>query len=178
MPGAYAGVVGSPLGGRLAAALGLPRPVPLRRYAADAPLLEGTVLVGGPGDAPLADRARDLLAREGVTTAGAVTPGEPLAAVVADLSAVGGPEDLEGFRALVGPALRSLAPCARVVVVGRDPRSAAGPAQASARRALEGITRSLAKELRAGATANEIHRSVCWLHGPRSGTLSAAPEGP
>ncbi|HEY7717919.1 MAG TPA: 3-oxoacyl-ACP reductase [Pedococcus sp.] len=156
MPGAYAGVVGSPLGGRLASALGLPRPVPLRRYAAGAPLLEGTVLVGGPGDAPLAARARDLLAREGVATTGALSPGEPLAAVVADLSALDGPADLEALRALVGPATRALAPCGRVVVLGRDPRSAAGPAQASARRALEGITRSLAKELRAGATANLV----------------------
>ena len=69
MTGAYAGFVQNPLGKKLAAQLGLPRPVRLRRYAADAPLVDAPVLVGGLGEAPVAARVRSLLSAEGVETA-------------------------------------------------------------------------------------------------------------
>lgn len=150
----YASFVNTAVGKKLASQLGLPRPVRLRRYAVDAPLVEGPVLVGGHGDTPLADRVRALLEEESATAVEAVADGQRVAAIVADLTAVESPEDLESLRALVGPALRALAPSGRVVVLGRPPREAATPAQAAARRALEGITRSVGKELRAGATAN------------------------
>ncbi|MDF2092109.1 3-oxoacyl-ACP reductase [Knoellia sp. 3-2P3] len=152
----YASFVNTGVGQKLAAQLGLPRPVRLRRYAADAPLVDGPVLVGGHGDAPLAGRVRALLEQESGTAVESLTQGQRVAAVVADLSAVESPEDLETLRSLVGPALRSLAPSGRVVVLGRPPREAATVAQAAARRALEGITRSIGKELRAGATANLV----------------------
>jgi 3-oxoacyl-[acyl-carrier protein] reductase len=152
----YASFVNTGVGRKLAAQLGLPRPVRLRRYAADAPLVDGPVLVGGHGDTPLADRVRVLLEQESVTAVESPTHGQHLSAVVADLSAVESPGDLESLRALVGPALRALAPSGRVVVLGRPPRESADVAQAAARRALEGITRSIGKELRAGATANLV----------------------
>jgi 3-oxoacyl-[acyl-carrier protein] reductase len=152
----YASFVNTAVGKKLAAQLGLPRPVRLRRYAADAPLVDAPVLVGGHGDIPFAGRVRALLETESVTAVETVTPGQRVAAVVADLTAVESPEDLESLRALVGPALRALAPSGRVVVLGRPPREAATVAQAAARRALEGITRTIGKELRAGATANLV----------------------
>ncbi|SES00256.1 3-oxoacyl-[acyl-carrier protein] reductase [Pedococcus cremeus] len=152
----YASFVNTAVGKKLAAQLGLPRPVRLRRYAVDAPLVDGAVLVGGHGGTPLLDRVRAVLADEAVTAVGEVAEGQRVSAVVADLTAVESPEDLESLRALVGPALRSLAPSGRVVVLGRPPREAATPAQAAARRALEGVTRSIGKELRAGATANLV----------------------
>ncbi|HET8766256.1 MAG TPA: 3-oxoacyl-ACP reductase [Pedococcus sp.] len=156
MTGAYAGFVQNPIGKKLAAQLGLPRPVRLRRYAVDAPLVDGPVLVGGLGEAPVAARVRSLLEAEGVEAVDEVTPGRRVGAVVADLTAVEDPADLESLRALVAPALKGLQPSGRVVVVGRDPEEAKGFAQAAARRALEGITRSIGKELRAGATANLV----------------------
>ena len=156
MPGAYAGFVRNPVGKKLAAQLGLPRPVRLRRYAADAPLVDGPVLVGGHGEAPVAARVRSLLSAEGVETVDEVAAGHRVGAVVADLTAVETPSDLEALRALVAPALKGLQPSGRVVVVGRLPEEAAGFAQSAARRALEGITRSIGKELRAGATANLV----------------------
>jgi 3-oxoacyl-[acyl-carrier protein] reductase len=156
MSAGYTSFVNSAVGRKLAAQLGLPRPARLRRYAVGEPLLDGPVLVGGHGPAPLATRARDLLAGEAVTPVGAPAEGQRLAAIVADLSAIATPADLESLRALVGPALRSLGPSGRVVVLGRPPREAATVAQAAARRALEGITRSIGKELRGGATANLV----------------------
>ena len=156
MSGAYANVVNSAVGRRFAAQLGLPRPVKLRRYAVGQPLIDGPVLVVGHGDAPLAPRVRDLLKTEAVETVDEVATGFRVSAVVADLSAIEGPDHLESLRALVAPALKGLAPCGRVIILGRGPQSANDVAQAAARRALEGITRSIGKELRAGATANLI----------------------
>jgi 3-oxoacyl-[acyl-carrier protein] reductase len=156
MTGAYAGLVGSPVGRRLAAQLGLPRPARLRRYAVGEPLVDGPVLVGGLDGGVAAPRVRALLDREGADVIDDLPGGMTVAAVVADLTAVSGPENLESLRALVAPALRSLRPSGRVVLIGADPAAALSVAQAAARRALEGVTRSVGKELRAGATANLV----------------------
>ncbi len=156
MAGSYAGLVNSAVGRRLATSLGLPRPVRLRRYAVGGPLLDGPVLVGGHGAAPLAQRARSLLAGLDVPTLDAVDEDSRLGAVVVDLSEVATPADLDTLRSVVGPALKALLPSGRVVVLGADPATAGDVAQAAARRALEGVTRSIGKELRAGATANLV----------------------
>jgi 3-oxoacyl-[acyl-carrier protein] reductase len=156
MAGTYAGIVNSAIGKKLATQLGLPRPARLRRYAVGAPLVDGSVLVGGLGAAPLAVRVRDLLKREEVDVVDELDAGSRVAAVVADLTEATEPTDLDALRALVAPALKGLSPSGRVIVVGRDPRDASGVAQAATRRALEGITRSIGKELRAGATANLV----------------------
>ena len=156
MPGAYAGLVSNPVGNRLAAQLGLPRPSTLRRYAVGAPLLDGPVLLGGLDDAPVAARVRKLLEAEGIDVVEELVAGARPGAVVADLTSATTPADLDALRALVGPALRSLRPSGRVVVIGRDPSGAQGLAQAATRRALEGIARSIGRELRGGATANLV----------------------
>ena len=153
---AYTSFVSGGLGQRLASTLGLPQPVPLRRYTPGAPLLEGPVLAGGHGDTPALAALRDGLAEDGVDLLDTVPEEGRLGGVVVDLSAAEGPEDLDALRATLAPARKRLRRCARVVVVGRDPERAGTVAQRSARRALEGITRSVGKELRAGATANLV----------------------
>jgi 3-oxoacyl-[acyl-carrier protein] reductase len=80
-----------------------------------------------------------------------------LGAVVIDASAARAVEDLELLRAALAPCLRRLGPCARIVLVGTPPESLPDPAAAATQRALEGIIRSVAKELRGGATANLIY---------------------
>ena len=154
MAGAYAGLVNSAVGKKLATQLGLPRPTTLRRYAVGGPLIEGPVLVGGLGEAAVASRVRELLKAEGVDTVEEIASGYRVGAVVADFTAITTPAELDALRVLVAPALKGLAPSGRVIVVGRDHSKSATAAQAAARRALEGFTRSVAKELRAGATAN------------------------
>ncbi|KQZ88264.1 3-ketoacyl-ACP reductase [Phycicoccus sp. Root563] len=156
MTGAYAGFVNSAVGTKLAAQLGLPRPVRLRRYAADAPLVEGPVLVAGLADAAVAEHVRTLLSDEGVEVVDAVPAGSRLGAVVLDLTTVTEPGDLDLVRVVLAPAVKALRASGRVVVVGADPASATSVAQAASRRALEGITRSVGKELRFGATANLV----------------------
>jgi 3-oxoacyl-[acyl-carrier protein] reductase len=156
MPGAYAGLVNSPIGKKVATQLGLPRPVRLRRYAVGAPLVDGPVLVGGHADAPLSERVKALLKSEGVEALGDQDASGKIAGVVADLSSVTTAAELDLVRTLIGPARKRLAPSGRVILLGRTPESAGGPAERAARRALEGITRSIGKELRAGATANLV----------------------
>jgi 3-oxoacyl-[acyl-carrier protein] reductase len=152
----YTAFVSSGLGKKLATTLGLPQPVALRRQVPGRPLLDGPLLVGGHGDLPAVAALRDALTGAGATLVDEVPETGRLGGVVVDLTAADGPADLESLRATLAPALKRLGRCARVVVVGRDPALAGSPAQRAARRALEGITRSVAKELRAGATANLV----------------------
>jgi len=153
---AYTAFVASGLGKKLATTLGLPQPVALRRHVPGRPLVDGPVLVGGHAETPALAALRDGLTDAGAALVEEVPETGRLGGVLVDLSAAEGPGDLEALRATLGPALKRLGRCARVVVVGRDPALAGSPAQRAARRALEGITRSVAKELRAGATANLV----------------------
>ncbi|HSO65530.1 MAG TPA: 3-oxoacyl-ACP reductase [Ornithinibacter sp.] len=152
----YTAFVSSGGGRKIASMLGLPQPVALRRHGPGRPLVDGPVLVGGHADTPALTAMRDGLTAAGATLVDAVPEDTRLGGVVVDLSAAKTPADLEALRATLAPALKRLGRCARVVVVGRDPARAGSAAQRAARRALEGVTRSVAKELRAGATANLV----------------------
>ena len=156
MADTYTQLVNSPVGRQLAVRLGLPRPTTLRRYAPGDPLVVGSVLVAGPGGAPLAARVRERLSAERIDVLSDADGSQRLGAVVADLSAVTDPAELDVVRTLVGPALKRLAPSGRVVIFGRAHGLADGPTLRAVRQSLEGITRSVGKELRAGATANLV----------------------
>lgn len=157
MTDSYTQFVNSPFGRQVAGRFGMPRPATLRRYVVGDPLIDGPVLVGGHGRAPLATRVTALVGEEGVPVVRELPAQGRIAAVVADLSSARTPADLESLRALVGPALRTLAPSGRVIVLGASPDEAGDDVQLSAvRRSLEGVVRSIGKELRAGATANLV----------------------
>lgn len=178
----YATLLATPLGKRMVDSFGLPKPATLRRYAVDAPLLDGPALLGWLGDDhPIADRIRAILDVEGVEV-GDPFDTLPAAAVIVDLSDIQGPADLERLRAVAAPSLKRLMSSGRVLVIGRPEASATSAAQAAARRALVGATKSVAKELRAGATANlllvaegaddQIEAAVRFLLSGRSAYVS------
>lgn len=87
-------------------------------------------------------------------------------AVVVVLTDLTAPDQAAAPVLALGSVLRDLARCARVVVISRLPSDATrarvngdgevSPAEAAARAGVEGLVRSLGKELRAGATANGI----------------------
>ncbi|AXH97528.1 3-oxoacyl-ACP reductase [Ornithinimicrobium avium] len=79
-----------------------------------------------------------------------------IGAVVLDATALTTIEDLEGVRGALRPALKALEPSGRVVVLGVEPETAGAPTAVAAQQALEGIVRSVGKELRKGATANLV----------------------
>jgi 3-oxoacyl-[acyl-carrier protein] reductase len=145
------GRVGQEVGRRL----GLPRPAELRRHHPGRPLTDGPVLVGTVDGGWLADHVRAL---PGVTAPAG--PGERLGALVLDATRIGSLEALGVARDFLGGHLRKLAACGRVVVLSAPadeaPAGAGGVPVAAARQALEGLVRSVAKELREGATANLV----------------------
>ena len=66
---------------------------------------------------------------------------------------------MKGLYEFFTPVLRNIGPSGRVVVVGTTPDEAGSPHEQIAQRALEGFTRSLAKEMRRGATVSLVYLS-------------------
>ncbi len=162
----YLGFANSNLGRRLVDALGLPRPAPLERWQAGRLRpVEGALVVGG---GPLAGEVEAIAARltdecysfngdSLQSPAWVAGLGPKIKAVVFDASHLSDSDALRQLREFFQPLLRSLAPCAHVVILGRAPERLADPLAHVAQRALEGFSRSLAKELRNGATAQLLY---------------------
>ncbi|HEX2903456.1 MAG TPA: 3-oxoacyl-ACP reductase [Jatrophihabitans sp.] len=149
----YLDLVNSGIGRKLAAQLGLPRPAVLRRYQPTDPLLPGALLLGNAGDGlPGLD---DLLSEAGVQLRDTDAGNVRWAGLLFDATTVRTPQDLDAVRAFLSAPLRRLRSSGRVVLLGRAP-DGKDPATDATRQALDGLVRSLAKELRAGATANLI----------------------
>ncbi|GAA5165824.1 3-oxoacyl-ACP reductase [Pseudonocardia eucalypti] len=149
MTDTYARLVNGGPGAALSRRLGLPRPVPLRRYTPGQPLVDGPVLVGAVGKPRFAGQVRELVpeADSGEGTLGGV---------VLDAAGLARVGELAGVREFLRPALRRLGRCGRLVVLGSPPERADSVESAAARQALDGLVRSVAKELRDGATANLV----------------------
>lgn len=150
----YSSFISTGPGRKIARQLGLPQPATLRRYSPGQPLLTGPVLVTGSGAGADA-LATELLSWDLDIRRHAV-PKEKLGAIILVLDELRTPTDLEVPVLSVGSSLRDLMPNARVLSVSRTAADAADPAQAAARQGVDGLVRSLAKELRGGATANGV----------------------
>jgi 3-oxoacyl-[acyl-carrier protein] reductase len=129
----------SPPGRFMVRRLGLPQPADLRRGPE---LFDGPVLAGG------ADSVRDVITRIGLP----MRQSDRYSGLIFDATRIAATRDLRDVYDFFQPAVRDLAPCGRAIVVGRD-EIPTHPAQ----RALEGFVRSLAKEVRHGATAQLVY---------------------
>lgn len=157
MSDAYLNLVNSGITQQIAKKLGLPRPAPLRRTrdsSVDQPLAPGPVLLLDRGATSNA-LAEWLLSWDVDVRRSAPSTGK-IGAVVLDLTEVTAPEQLSERVLEFGGVLRSLAPSARVITVSRPAAESDEPAVAAARQGVDALLRSLAKELRAGATGNGI----------------------
>ncbi|HEY9356451.1 MAG TPA: 3-oxoacyl-ACP reductase [Arthrobacter sp.] len=150
----YTQLVNRGLGKNVAKKLGLPQPAILRRYQPGQPLMTGPILVQG-NTAGAEALAASLLSWDLDVRRHAV-PREKLGAIVLVLDELDGPGDLEDPVLAAASSLRDLAPSARVITVSRPAGSGKNPAQAAARQGVDGFLRSLAQELRSGATGNGI----------------------
>ena len=151
----YRDFANSGVGTTLVRQLGLPRPAVLRRYEPGAPLLTGPAVVGTAGGGRLLASLTGVLQDAGMTVLSPeATDGGRVGAVLLDATGLTGPADLAAAHEFLAPAVRWLGPSGRVLLLADPPSAADSPAQAAARQALEGLVRSIAKELRDGGTAN------------------------
>src|SRR4051794_14628154 len=149
----YQGFTSSAIGRLLVKNLGLPNPTRLERYVEGAPLVDGTVAVGGRGR--LAGSLVGMLESLAITAVeqAGETPadGTTYKGLVLDATGLTSSEQLVELRDFFTPLLRSLDTCPRVVVLGTPPELVAD-GERVAQRALEGFTRSLGKEIGRGGT--------------------------
>jgi 3-oxoacyl-[acyl-carrier protein] reductase len=82
------------------------------------------------------------------------TDGEKPAAVLLDATGVTGPGQLAAAHDFLAPAIKRLRPSGRVLILADPPAATDSPATAAARQALDGLVRSIGKELLDGSTAN------------------------
>jgi 3-oxoacyl-[acyl-carrier protein] reductase len=151
--------------------IGLPDPVPLERWTEGAPLLDGTALVGryaadptgapGVGGSDAGRAIQEILhaadIKVGYATDSVASSETRHKALVFDITEAESSADLASLQRFFSRVIRQLAPCGRVVVIGRTPELAHSVEQRIAQRALEGFTRSLGKEVRRGSTVNLVY---------------------
>src|SRR6478735_1117640 len=155
MSDTYLNLVNSGVTQKIAKQLGLPQPAPLRRYEPGQPLLPGAVLVLGRG--PESEELSGILAHDwDLDVHRNATPGTRYAAVVLALTQLTHPDQLAEPVLAAGAVLKSLPRGARVVTVSRAAGADDAPAVAAARQGVDGLLRSLAKELRGGSTGNGV----------------------
>jgi 3-oxoacyl-[acyl-carrier protein] reductase len=175
----YTQIANAPVVGSVVKSAGLPVPVDLDRHSPGEPVIRGRVLLGAAPGGRLAGPVARVLASSGATTAtelrddlrsAAADAGldaavwnpqtasedESFKALVFDTTGIAGTGDLGELRAFLGPTIRRIERSGRVIVLGTPPGDCAAAGEAIAQRALEGFTRSVAKEVRRGATAQLV----------------------
>jgi 3-oxoacyl-[acyl-carrier protein] reductase len=166
----YAQLTRLPVAGTLTKRIGLPQPLELERGPGD---IEGRVVLGGSGR--LAKAAAKVLAGLGVDAAAPRDDAARAKALVFDASGIATSAGLVELQRFFYAHLRALLPSGRIVVL-------AGPADSVAQRALEGFTRSLAKEAGRGIAVqlvrvapgaeDQLGSTLRFLLSPRSAYVS------
>ncbi|WP_320067304.1 3-oxoacyl-ACP reductase [Micromonospora sp. RTGN7] len=170
----YASFVRSGAGRALVKRLGLPDPPRLRRHTPGDPLLPGPVLLGAATGSRLSEPVGKILTAAGVELADPAAAGTDRrhAALVYDATGV---TDSTGLRQLYDffhPQARSVLPSGRVIVLGTPPEECGSPREATAQRALEGLTRSIGKEFGRGVTAQLVYVTATGDAGTTTGLES------
>jgi 3-oxoacyl-[acyl-carrier protein] reductase len=201
----YTQIANAPVVGTFVKSAGLPVPVELERHSPGDPVIRGRVLLGAAPGGRLAEPVARVLASAGAETAtelrddlrsaaagagldAAVWNPETAAeddsfkALVFDATGIAATGDLRALRAFFAPTIRRVEPSGRVIVLGTPPRDCVAAGEAIAQRALEGFTRSVAKEVRRGATGqlmlvepgaeDGIESTLRFLLSPRSAYVS------
>lgn len=153
----YQQFASSGLGRVVVGRLGLPNPVPLRRYTEGQPLLDGPALVSAAPGGRLAETVAAILTDAGADVHKSADDETRYAALVFDATGITSPELLRELHDFFHPVIRRVGTCGRVVVLGTPPEQGGEPGEHVAQRALEGFTRSVGKELRRGATAQLVY---------------------
>ena len=161
-------IYGTPAGKFVAKKMGLNEPPKLRR---------GRTMPTGP--VVLGELDGGGIARETLSLLG-ITPGQPLldvadnrtkdekgraqppryqqkpGAIVIDATGVREIAQLEGIRQLLRPIMRGLEPSGRVILLATDASEVEGLEAKAVAQGIDGINRTVGKELRAGSTSNLV----------------------
>ncbi|GLH94850.1 3-oxoacyl-ACP reductase [Phytohabitans aurantiacus] len=148
----YATFANSGPGRALVKRLGLPAPPSLRRHRPGDPLVPGPVLVEAAAGGRLHEPVRAILKAAGVSDAG-----ERYSGLIFDATGITDSTDLKSLYDFFHPNARALLPSGRVIVLGTPPEACESPREATAQRALEGLTRSIGKEFGRGTTAQLVY---------------------
>jgi 3-oxoacyl-[acyl-carrier protein] reductase len=107
---------------------------------------------------------------------------ERFKALVFDATGIQDSEQLSELHRFFHPAIRTMSSNGRIVVLGTPPEDTSSPREQTAQRALEGFTRSLGKEARAGGTVqlvyvspgaeNQAESTLRFLLSPKSAYVS------
>jgi len=176
----YSQIVNAPVVSSVARQLGLPQPVVLDRYEPGAPVVAGPVLSGAAPGGRLGRALSGFLDQIKAERAGAEGPAK---ALLFDATGIADSTELVELQRFFYPAAGRLRRSGRVVVLGTPPTEAGSARAATAQRALEGFTRSLAKEVGGrGATAqlvlvspgaeDQLASTLRFLLSPRSAYVS------
>jgi 3-oxoacyl-[acyl-carrier protein] reductase len=155
----YASFANTGAGRTVIRRLGLPDPPRLRRHQVGEPFADGPVLLGG-AQGRVAGPVGKLLSGAGVPVRDPGTPaddGDRHAALIFDATSITTSDGLRALYDFFHPYARAVRPSGRVIVFGTPPEHARDPREAAAQRALEGLTRSLGKELGRGITTNLVY---------------------
>ncbi|MGW5669831.1 3-oxoacyl-ACP reductase [Micromonospora sp. NPDC003776] len=156
----YASFVQTAAGRALVKRLGLPDPPRLRRHTPGDPLVPGPVLLGAADGSRLAEQVTKLLTFAGAELRDPVAATDATTRYAALVYDATGITDSTGLRQLYDffhPHARSLLSSGRVIVLGTPPAECGSPREATAQRALEGLTRSIGKEFGRGVTAQLVY---------------------
>ncbi|WP_122898535.1 3-oxoacyl-ACP reductase [Acinetobacter sp. B51(2017)] len=168
----------SPIGKFVVKNLGLPQPQQLERFTQAMPVLKGALLLGAAPNSMLSTAIAQVLTnihansyagnnpelQQQAATAGlnlgAFNAGDKeskFKALVFDASGIQNSQQLKQLYDFFHPVMRQVSASGRVVVLGITPERATDVAQAIAQRALEGLVKSLGKELKKGISAQLIY---------------------
>jgi 3-oxoacyl-[acyl-carrier protein] reductase len=151
----YAQVVNAPIVSNLVKQVGLPQPVELDRFKPGQPVVAGPVLTGAAPGGRLEKPIKALLDQIGAERAGVDGKAK---ALVFDATGIANSTELVELQRFFYPAVGRLQRCGRVVVLGTTPSEAGSARAHTAQRALEGFSRSLAKEIGGrGSTAQLVY---------------------
>ncbi|GIJ08542.1 3-oxoacyl-ACP reductase [Micromonospora andamanensis] len=161
----YASFVQSGAGRALVKRLGLPDPPRLRRHTPGEPILPGLVLLGAAAGGRLTEPVSKALAAAGLALRDPATAvPDPAtgrtpesAALVFDATGITDSSQLRQLYDFFHPQARAVRPSGRVIVLGTPPAECGTPREATAQRALEGLTRSIGKEFGRGTTAQLVY---------------------
>jgi 3-oxoacyl-[acyl-carrier protein] reductase len=176
----YSQIVNAPVVSTVAKQLGLPQPVELDRYEPGAPVVAGPVLYDGAPGGRLGKQLAAFLDEIKAERAG--NDGRAKA-LVFDATGIADSTELVELQRFFYPSVGRLQRSGRVVVLGTPPAEAGSARAHTARRALEGFTRSLAKEIGGrGSTCqlvylaegaeDQLDSTLRFLLSPRSAYVS------